>query len=86
MPWSRSRICLNINPRVEALDTYHRGMSDKVLEVVAVYQDFDIKGEAHAQKSLPESEKDALDYLAELPFPPSFIIRSGHGIHAYCCF
>ena len=78
--------CLNINPRAEALDAYHRGMSDKVLEVVAIYQDFDIKGEAHAQKCLPESEKDVLDYLAELPFPPSFIIRSGNGIHAYWIF
>ena len=78
--------CLNINPRAEALDAYHRGMSDKVLEVVAVYQDFDIKGEAHAQKCLPESEKDVLNYLAELPFPPSFIIRSGNGIHAYWIF
>ena len=78
--------CLNINPRAEALDAYHRGMSDKVLEVVAIYQDFDIKGEAHAQKCLPESEKDVLNYLAELPFPPSFIIRSGNGIHAYWIF
>lgn len=78
--------CLNINPRVAALDTYHRGMSDKVLEVVAVYQDFDIKGLAHVEKRLPESEKEVLDYLAELPHPPSFIIRSGNGVHAYWIF
>lgn len=78
--------CLNINPRVAALDTYHRGLSKDVCEVVAVYQDFDIKGEAHAEKRLPESEQEVLDYIAELPFPPSFIIRSGNGIHAYWIF
>lgn len=77
---------LNINPRATALDTYHRGLSKDVSEVVCVYQDFDIKGKAHAEKRLPESEKDVLDYLAELPFSPSFIIRSGNGVHAYWLF
>ncbi len=77
---------LNINPRITALDTFHRGISEDVLEVVAVYLDFDIKGKAHAEKSLPESEKEVLDYLSELPYPPSFIIRSGNGLHAYWIF
>ena len=78
--------CLNINPRVAALDTYHRGMSEAVGEVVGAYEDFDIKGPAHAENRLPESEKEVLDYLAELPHPPSFIIRSGNGVHAYWIF
>lgn len=74
---------LNINPRIAAMDTYHRGKSKDVYEVVTIHVDFDIKGPAHVEKRLPESEKEILDYLAELPHPPSFIIRSGNGIHAY---
>ena len=74
---------LNINPRIAAMDTYHRGKSKDVYEVVTIHVDFDIKGPAHVEKRLPESEKEVLDYLAELPHPPSFIIRSGNGIHAY---
>lgn len=78
--------CLNINPRVTALDFCHRGLSEDVYEVVGVYVDFDIKGEAHAEKRLPESEEEVIGFLAKLPYPPSFIIRSGNGIHAYWLF
>ena len=45
--------CLNINPRVTALDFCHRGLSEDVYEVVGAYVDFDIKGEANAEKRLP---------------------------------
>ena len=78
--------CLNINPRAKALDTYHRGLSEDVAEVVGIYQDHDIRGPAHAETRLPENEEEALRFIAKLPFPPSFIVRSGNGIHEYWLF
>ena len=77
---------LNVNPRSSALDPFHRGESGDVCEVVGIYVDLDIKGEAHAEKQLPESEKDVLDFIAGLPHPPSFTVRSGNGIHVYWLF
>ena len=75
--------CLNINPRASVLDNYHRGLSADVGEVVAFIGDYDILGPAHVQTKLPESREAVLDFLNELPFPPSFIVSSGNGIHAY---
>ena len=78
--------CLNINPRAAALDTYHRGLSEAVGEVVGLYGDYDIRGPAHAQTRLPENETEVMDFLAKLPFPPTFIVNSGNGIHVYWLF
>lgn len=77
---------LNINPRIKALDPFHRGDSGDVCEVVGIYLDLDIKGEAHAEKQLPESEKDVLSFIAGLPHPPSFTVRSVNGVHVYWLF
>mgnify|MGYP000867627598 CR=1 FL=1 len=72
-----------INPRKKRLSTYIRGSDKDVKCVVALYQDYDIKGCAHKQKALTESKEKLLEFLEkECPIKPSFLIWSGNGIHA----
>ena len=78
--------CLNFNPRTAALDEYHRGKSEDIGEVVGIIGDYDIRGPAHAQTKLPESEMEVMDFLSKLPFPPTFIVNSGNSIHVYWLF
>ncbi|MBQ9390299.1 MAG: hypothetical protein IJU07_09010 [Synergistaceae bacterium] len=54
------------------------GLSEKVLGTVAIYQDFDIKGSAHAEKRLLESENEVLDIGITRPVQPS-------RLRAVCC-
>lgn len=77
---------VNINPRTKALDANLRGEAEDISEVIGCYVDLDIKGPAHAKKLLPESEREVLDYIANLPYSPSFIVQSGNGIQAYWIF
>ena len=77
---------ININPRQNALDTCHRGESTDVSEVVGLYMDFDIKGEAHKEERLPESEEELQAFIHRLPMKPSIIVVSGNGIHCYWLF
>ena len=72
-----------INPRKKRLSTYIRGSDKDVKCVVALYQDYDIKGCAHKQEALPESKEQLQEFLEkECPIKPSLLIWSGNGIHA----
>ena len=77
---------ININPRQNALDTCHRGESTDVSEVVGLYMDFDIKGEAHKEERLPKTEEELQAFIHQLPMKPSIIVVSGNGIHCYWLF
>ena len=74
---------ININPRRKALDTYHRGESKDVFEVVGLYTDYDIKGAAHAEKCLPETADELQSFMDQLPIKPSLLVSSGNGVHSY---
>jgi len=74
---------ININPRQNALDTCHRGESTDISEVVGLYMDFDIKGEAHKEKRLPEKAEELQAFIHQLSMKPSIIVVSGNGIHCY---
>ena len=77
---------ININPRQNALDEYHRGESTDVSEVVELYTDYDIKGEAHTEKRLPETAEELQAFIHQLPMKPSIIVTSGNGMHCYWLF
>ncbi len=71
-----------VNPRIKELASYKRGSADDISCVVAAYADFDIKSSAHAEKNLPETKEQLLNFLDDVsPIKPTFVIWSGNGIH-----
>jgi hypothetical protein len=60
-----------------------RGTARDVGAIGAVWADIDMVGGPHDGKPLPVSDDDARRLLSALPLPPSILIHSGHGLHAY---
>src|SRR5262245_23814655 len=60
-----------------------RGTSADVAAVGALWADIDLAGDAHPGKQLPPTVEDVLDLLDTLPLPPSIVVHSGNGLHAY---
>lgn len=75
-----------VNPRTAALGEFRRGDREDISAVIGTYTDFDIKGDAHKEKNLPETKEALMDFLMALPIQPTIIIESGNGIHAYWLF
>ena len=75
-----------VNPRVKALDRYHRGEKEDIASVIGAFSDFDIRGKAHAEKALPETKEELMAFLSALPKAPSLLVESGNGLHAYWLF
>ena len=69
---------LGINKRPTAL---------QVSSIPGLWLDIDIAGPAHKKTNLPASQEDAIDLLkSSLPLPPTILVDSGHGLHAYWLF
>lgn len=75
-----------VNPRREKLPYYVRGSDKDISYVIGVQMDFDVKGEAHKQKALPETKEELLSYIETLPINPSLLVWSGNGVHAIWLF
>ena len=75
-----------VNPRYKACGEYSRGSREDISAVIGTFTDFDIKGEAHKEKNLPETEEELMAFLMELPKQPTVIVRSGNGYHVYWLF
>ena len=69
--------------RRKALKNGFRGSEKDILCVTTLYADIDIKGNAHAQTSLPSSVDEAINFLHSLKIKPSIVVNSGNGIHGY---
>lgn len=65
----------------------HRCKAGDVVGVAGLWTDIDHAGPgaAHQKKNLPPSFEAALSILPP-EFPPSLIVNSGHGLHAYWLF
>lgn len=62
----------------------HRCLSHEIGGIVGIWADIDLKSEAHT-KALPASIDEALEILPT-EFPPSFLINTGNGLHAWWLF
>ena len=80
---AKTNTFFGVGLRKKALKTGFRGSEKDVLCVTTLYADIDIKGNAHAQTSLPSSTDEAIDFLHGLKIKPSIIVNSGNGIHGY---
>jgi hypothetical protein len=63
--------------------TQGRGDSESVIGLTAFWIDIDIAGPAHVQKDLPPNESAANSLLKAAGLPPTIVVHSGHGLHAY---
>lgn len=69
--------------RKEVLPHNLRGGDEDVFAITALWSDIDIQGKAHAQKDLPVSMDEAVNFVELLTLKPSIIVGSGNGLHAY---
>ena len=79
----KTNVFFGVGLRNKALPNGQRGSEKDILGVTALYADIDIKGNAHAQTSLPPSVDEAIDFLHGLKIKPSIVVNSGNGIHGY---
>jgi len=63
----------------------HRCVSEEIGGIVGLWVDLDLKSDAHSKTALPATVEEALRILPE-QFPPTFIIRTGNGVHVWWLF
>lgn len=55
---------------------------EEVVGLPAFFLDLDY-GSSHQKKNIPPTEKDAIALVMRMPCPPTYIVNSGNGLHAY---
>jgi len=64
-----------------------RGKAQDVVAIPGLWMDIDVVGSGHAKQDLPADIETALTWLdTELEHPPSLVVASGGGLHAYWLF
>ncbi len=79
----KTNVFFGVGLRNKVLKNGLRGSEKDISCITTLYADIDVKGDAHAQKSLPETIDEAVDFLNGLNLKPSIIVRSGNGVHSY---
>lgn len=79
----KTNVFFGVGLRNKILKNGLRGSEKDILCIGALYADIDVKGDAHAEKSLPETTSEAASFLNNLDIKPSIIVNSGNGIHGY---
>ncbi len=76
-------VWFGVAPRRERL-TRGRGGAADCLSIPALWLDIDVEGDGHkTDQPLPLTVDEALDGLKQFPKPPSLVVSSGGGVHAY---
>lgn len=60
-----------------------RSSEKKISCMSFIHEEYDVKGPAHKEQNLPETLEELLSFLHGLECPPSIIVHSGNGVHAY---
>lgn len=63
-----------------------RNTASDITAIVGLWADIDIAAPWRNGKPLPPTREDAMAILDKLPFAPSVLVDSGHGLHAYWLF
>ena len=63
-----------------------RGKAEDVIALPGIWLDLDVRGPGHAEKNLPASFEEALDFIKTLPLKPSLIVFTGGGLQPYWLF
>jgi hypothetical protein len=78
-------IYVGVGLSIEDRGPYQRCLSVDVAGIVGVAADIDLRSSAHVKSALPGTIEEALSLLPA-NFPPTFIILTGNGIHAWWLF
>ena len=65
---------------------FQRSRNDSAYVLPGLYFDIDLASGTHAASALPQTDTEALAFLAALPARPSLILHTGGGLHAYWLF
>lgn len=65
---------------------FKRCKADDISGIFGLWADIDIADEAHAKSNLPPTKDDALKLVDKLPFEPTVIVDSGHGLQCWWGF
>lgn len=79
-------VYVGIGTREEDFPEHRRGGSVDVAELAGLVLDIDIKDPCRMSENLPATEAEAMDFVSELPFTPSRVVHSGHGLQAWYLF
>jgi len=79
-------VFFGVGLRREARGPYERGTKRNVLSLPGIWLDVDVKGNTHAQETLPATWADAMQVINLCPLPPSILVSTGGGLHAYWLF
>jgi hypothetical protein len=81
-------IYFGLASRVNSIEgEYERGAKSSCIELPAIALDIDVLNpDAHAAQNLPKDKADVLTILSANPLPPSFLVHTGNGFHAYWLF
>ena len=60
--------------------------ASNITGIPGLWLDIDVRGEGHKKNNLPPTLEDARKLIAEMGPPPSVIVNSGHGVHAWWLF
>ncbi len=63
-----------------------RGDEEHAAALVAFFADIDILGPGHKRSDIPPNEVAAFDLLHECAKPPTVVVHSGGGLHAWWVF
>jgi hypothetical protein len=65
---------------------FHRSQNASAYVLPGLYFDLDLASGAHAASALPHTPAPAMGFLHALPAPPSLVLHTGGGLHAYWLF
>lgn len=68
------------------LETHQRGKAEDVVGIPGLWLDIDLAGVGHKASNLPTSMEQVEKLIGEFSLPPSLLVHTGHGIHAYWLF
>ena len=63
-----------------------RVTSVNVAGIPGLWADIDVAGPVHKKPNLPPTEEDARGLLGKLPFAPTILVHSGHGLQGWWLF
>jgi hypothetical protein len=82
----RTNIYFGLATQPRSLGPHQRGKAATTSGIGGVWIEVDFGTDGHKKGSLPPTLLDALALIHAFPLAPTYIILSGHGLHAYWLF
>lgn len=70
----------------EGYGSKERGSREKVVGIMGLHLDIDIKDPVHKKQDLPETVDEAMSIITEMKLTPAIVVNSGNGLHVYFLF